>query len=441
MPRRFSCRLVATGPSLQAAQQGSGEPMTVIQATVIQAEAESNRAGVQRSEGRAAPAAGRFAGVHSRAELHALVAPFAHADSAKGYLSFAIDLAMFAGGIAIVLLAPAIAGKIAGGLLAGFGMVALGSLSHEAAHRAVVRSRLGNKIIAVVSLTVILFNYRLWVYDHHVLHHGRTNVRNANFYTPLTLAEYRALPAWRRALYRAYRSETALGILLYYVIERWPTVHFWPGEWLPQRFHRSARGYALLEAAYAAGLVTLLSTVASARGESVMPVLLCGFVLPVTIWFAVFSFTAFLQHTHPRLRWYHDDAPVGSPPEMLATQVPLPRWLNHMTHYVMEHPVHHLSAMVPHYNLKRAQDALAGIADPALISVPLSLADVRNTLRSCKLYDYEAHVWTDYAGKVTGIPDDTARARAAASTSLLPDVADASPGIFFPDTASQPARA
>ncbi len=55
---------------------------------------------------------------------------------------------------------------------------------------------------------MILFNYRLWVYDHHVLHHGRTNVKDNNFLSPLTLAEYRALSPFHRALYRAYHSHT-----------------------------------------------------------------------------------------------------------------------------------------------------------------------------------------------------------------------------------------
>src|SRR5690606_5128306 len=126
-------------------------------------------------------------------------------------------------GIAGVLLFDGVWGKIGGGLLAGLALVNLGSLSHEAAHRTVVKSKLGNKAIAVVTLTMILFNYRLWVYDHHVLHHGRTNVKHNNFLSPLTLDEYRAMPRLRRALYRSYHSPTGLGILLYFLLERWPT--------------------------------------------------------------------------------------------------------------------------------------------------------------------------------------------------------------------------
>src|SRR5690242_19120351 len=94
----------------------------------------------------------------TRAELHARIAPFARANSFEGYKSFAIDIALYELGLAGVLYFGGLLGKIACGLIAGQALVNLGSLSHEAAHRSVVRSRLGNKVIAVVSFTAILFN-------------------------------------------------------------------------------------------------------------------------------------------------------------------------------------------------------------------------------------------------------------------------------------------
>lgn len=371
----------------------------------------------------------------TRAELHARIAPYARADSFQGYKSFAIDLAIYALGIAGVLLFESLAGKIAGGLLAGMGLVNLGSLSHEAAHRAVVKSRLGNKVIAVVSLTMILFNYRLWIYDHHVLHHGKTNVKHNNFLSPLTLAEYRDLSPFRRALYRAYHSESGAGILLYYLLERWPNVHYYPGAWLPPRFRASAWGYTALLTVYAAALLSLLVLVPSARGDSVAASVICGFVLPYVIWFTTFAMTAFLQHTNPQLRWYRDVASIASPPEALSVHVGVPHWLNHMTHYVLEHPVHHVSAMIPHYHLKQAQAALAGIAAPSIIAMPFTIANMRDVLRRCKLYDYDEHAWVDFSGEVTAVPVDCSKLRADRSPDgLLPDQAEpGSPGIFFPE--------
>lgn len=369
----------------------------------------------------------------TRAELHARIAPYARAVSFQGYKSFVIDIAIYALGIAGVLFFDGLVGKVAGGLLAGMGLVNLGSLSHEAAHRAVVKSRLGNKVIAVVTLTMILFNYRLWIYDHHVLHHGRTNVKESNFLSPLTLAEYEAMSRFRRALYRAYHSQSGAGILLYYMLNRWPSVHFYPGSWLPPRFRASAWGYTALMTAYAAALLGLLVLVPSAHDGSVVASVLCGFVLPYAIWFTVFSMTAFLQHTNPQLRWYRDVGSIASPPEALSVHVGVPHWLNHMTHYVLEHPVHHVSAMIPHYHLKQAQVALAGIAAPSIIAMRFTVANMRDVLRRCKLYDYDQHAWVDFSGQVTAIPLDCSKIRAGQSDGLLPDRAEpGSPGIFFP---------
>jgi len=382
----------------------------------------------------------------SRAELHALIKPFARANSFQGYKSFAIDVTLYVIGMAAVLLLASLALKIAGGALAGLALVNLGSLSHEAAHRSVVRSRLGNKIIAIVSFTVILFNYRLWVYEHHVMHHGRTNVKLNNFLSPLTLAEFRGLSPVRRALYRAYHSQSGLGILLYYLVERWPSVHFYPGFWLPARHRASAWRYTALVTAYIGALIALLVTVPAARGESVTAALLCGLALPYTIWFTVFSMTAYLQHTNPQLRWYETVGNMASPPESTAVHVGVHPLINHVTHYVLEHSVHHVSAMIPHYHLKQAQAALAGRVEQHIITMPFTYGNMRDVLRRCRLYDFEGHAWMNFEGEVTAIPRDTsgfgAPQAGRSSDYLLPDEAyPDSPGIFFPQGESAAASA
>jgi len=364
----------------------------------------------------------------TRAQVHALIAPYARPDSFQGYKSFAVDLALYALGIAAVLLFDGLGGKLAGGVVAGAALVNLGALLHEAAHRAVVPSRLGNKVIAVVSMTLCLFNYRLWIYDHHVLHHRLTNVKGHNFLSPITMEEYRGKSRLGRALYRAYHAPSGTGILLYFLVERWPTVHFWPGAWLPERFHRSALGYTALIAGYAATLVAALVWVAKG---SVVASLLCGFVLPYAIWFATFSMTVFLQHTHPQVRWYRDSA--SSPPDALSVHVGIPRWINHMSHYGLEHPVHHVSAIIPHYRLKEAQAVLAAIAAPPVVAMRFTAANLRDVVTRCRLYDYDAHAWTDFDGTVTALPLERGKLRVTVPSDLLPDEADpGSPSIFFP---------
>jgi hypothetical protein len=108
-----------------------------------------------------------------------------------------------------------------------------------------------------------------------------------------------------------------------------------------------------------------------------------------------------------------------------------------MTHYVLEHPVHHVSAMIPHYHLKQAQAALAGIVAPNILSMRFTVGNMRDVLRRCRLYDYDAHAWLDFNGELTAVPFDPSttgtRQVRRSSGGLLPDQAQpGSPGIFFP---------
>ena len=185
-------------------------------------------------------------------------------------------------------------------------------------------------------------------------------------------------------------------------------MHFSPGAWLPQRFRASALRYTALMTAYAAALLSLLVLVSSARDASVVASVLCGFFMPLAIWYTVFSMTVFLQHTNPKLRWYRNIASLDAPTEELSVHVGMPHWLNHLSHYAMEHPVHHLSPMVPHYHLKEAQSELAGLVAPSIVEMRFTIANVRDVLRRCRLYDYDAHVWLDFEGEVTAVPVDSA---------------------------------
>src|ERR1700756_4963453 len=71
--------------------------------------------------------------------------------------------------------------------------------------------------------------YSLWDVGHNVVHHGYTNLKDFDMvWQPHTLETYAALPAWRRALYRLYRSGWAPW--LYYLVEIWWLRMFFPSE-------------------------------------------------------------------------------------------------------------------------------------------------------------------------------------------------------------------
>jgi len=57
---------------------------------------------------------------------------------------------------------------------------------------------------------------------------------------------------------------------------------------------------------------------------------------------------------------------------------------------------------VPLYELKEAQDEVRRILEEDVIVLVWTPRMTRDTLRRCKLYDYRAHRWLDFAGRPTG---------------------------------------
>jgi len=54
---------------------------------------------------------------------------------------------------------------------------------------------------------------------------------------------------------------------------------------------------------------------------------------------------------------------------------------------------------IPLYNLEAAHRVLA---DPAQVTQRFSFQLIDDCVRHCKLYDYEAGHWTDFAGRQSG---------------------------------------
>ncbi len=341
----------------------------------------------------------------SRGEISQRIAAYAKPDSLKGYAAFALDLGGWALMIAGVLWLPHMALKIAASLLAGLFMLNLGVLAHEAAHGALVRGKLANKLLAVTMFTVLMFNYRLWIYEHHTLHHKQTNVREGNSWAPLSPAEYEAKGPLGRALYRLYRSPTGLGIGVYYLIERWFGGHFYPGAWLPDRFRPSAWRYTVMLAIYAVAAVSALAFVAP-QIAPIGPVaaVVLGFIVPFVFWVTAFSLSVCLQHVAPGVPWYKDAQSVDQPVDELTVHIRMPWPIDVLTHHAMDHPVHHINGKVPFYRLKAAQAELSRMTGHRITGGTYTPGHIAGLMRACKLYDYERHLWLDFAGEVTAIP-------------------------------------
>ncbi|MCP5144063.1 MAG: fatty acid desaturase [Gammaproteobacteria bacterium] len=333
------------------------------------------------------------------------IAPYAKPSNAIGLTLFLIDYTVYWTAIVGVLFLPDLWMKFLAATVAGFKMGGLKTLGHDAAHGALVANRKLNWLLGVLVYMPCLYNYRMWVYDHHIGHHPRTNGPHKDTYTPFTKAEYDAMPAWRRAMERLYRSPALIGLSFYYLIERWWDMKVFPRAHMPERYRRAAwPHFAFLMCFATVYIGTLIAAPAYTNLTSVQAVLL-GFVWPFLVFMWNTGFALYLQHTHPRILWLRgadeDNAPYYDRSELMSVHWVFPGWFGTMIHDVMDHPVHHLHPRVPVYKLRAAQAHLNELLGEYAIVEKFTWSTLFDTMRRCKLYDFENHRWLDFDGNPT----------------------------------------
>jgi omega-6 fatty acid desaturase (delta-12 desaturase) len=321
-----------------------------------------------------------------------------------GLTHFALDYAMYIGAICGVLFLGPLWLKIACGLLAGIKLANLGTLGHDAAHGSLTASSRLNTVLGVLCFLPGLYNYRLWLYDHHHVHHPNTNGDHEDSWKPYSKAQFDALPRLRRWRERFYRSSWGLGLAPYYIIERWSKVKFIPAGFLPKRFRASAWGYFALVIGYLAAFLGLLAAAPLYSHTGSATAVLLGFALPFYVWMTLFSFTVYVQHTHKRIPWFEGpvDRKTAMPQEVLSLHLDFPKLIKALMHNVYEHAAHHANVRIPFHRLADAQAELNALVGEQAVVQPFSFKWLHETLRDCRLYDYEKHQWLDFDGKPTG---------------------------------------
>lgn len=338
-----------------------------------------------------------------RRELILELAQFAKINSRKGILLFIVDYLLFWGAIAGVLFLPGLALKIIASIIGGVKMANLATLAHDAAHNSLTNSRKLNWSIAVLAFMPCLFNYRLWVYDHHSLHHPHTNGEHVDSYQPLSKEAYDALTPAKRAWYRFIRSGNPLSFSLYYIADRWWKVKFMPGAFLPQALRPAAWKHTIFLLTYFVGFIGVLLSAPLFAPVSAITAVVLGFVLPFFIFQALLASALYINHTHPDIPWFdHATQPkIKLSAEALTLHLRFPNWFASLVHHFYEHPAHHVYPAIPCYELGKAQAHMDRLLGARALVVDFSLSALADIFRKCKLYDYQNHHWLDYTGKPT----------------------------------------
>ncbi|MGL4554376.1 MAG: fatty acid desaturase [Gemmataceae bacterium] len=278
-------------------------------------------------------------------------------------------------------------------------------IGHDAAHNSLTPVGWLNKVLGRLVFLPAYHPYTSWVQAHNTMHHGWTCFKGRHpDFPPLTKAEYDALPWWKRAVERFYRSP--LGVGPAYV------TGFWVNHLLfPRKADRSP--YTLwfhLDRLLVLAFLVAQSALAwhlSSRlhGDTWRAVIHAsvGVMLPFGLWIWFMGFVSYIQHTHPLCAWYDDEAEWTFHHVQLksSTHIVFPWPIEPILNNIMDHAAHHLDPSIPLYNLPQSQKLLEQTAADHAIVIRWTPMEYLRTCAACKLYDFDRHCWTDFDGNPT----------------------------------------
>jgi omega-6 fatty acid desaturase (delta-12 desaturase) len=322
-----------------------------------------------------------------------VLAPYAQAQVSRGLADLAssvlpylaLSVAMYFSLQVSYLLTLALAVPASGFALRTF------VVFHDCTHGSFMPSRRANAWLGRVLGLVMFSPFVSWRHDH-LVHHatsGDLDRRGGGDVLTLTVAEYRSR-SWRaRVGYRLFRNPLVMfGLGPLYAMVVHPRL-------VPRTARpRIRRSIMLTDVALALGIATVCWFVGWRQFLLVQTpcALLAG---GAGIWLF------YVQHQFEDTYWQaHGDWSFADAALRGSSYLQLPEVLRFFTANIGFHHVHHLSARIPNYNLKRAHDD-----NPVLQAVPtLSLWD---GVRACRL-----KLWDEDRGKLVTF----AQARSSAGT-------------------------
>lgn len=280
-------------------------------------------------------------------------------------------------------------------------------LGHDACHQSFTASSRLNRWLGRLLFLPSLTPYSLWEVGHNVVHHGYTNLKGFDFvWQPPSLQEYRAMPRWRRALERCYRSGWAPG--LYYLVEVWWKRLFFPRASQMNSRRPVFRRDCILVTLAGLAWLSAVAMLARASGQALGLSWLSACLMPFLCWNMMIGFVVYVHHTHPQIDWYDDKTAWAAAQPFVSTTVHLTfgrllgLQVSALLHYIMEHTAHHVDMRVPLYRLAAAQHVLETRLPGRIVIQRFSWRWYFDTARRCKLYDTQQRCWTDFNGRATG---------------------------------------
>ena len=228
-------------------------------------------------------------------------------------------------------------------LAAGF-LVRIFIIFHDCGHGSFFRSQKANRIVGTILGSLVFTPYDRW-HQTHARHHatvGNLDSRGEGDVWTLTVDEYLGLPKGKRLYYRIYRNPLVLfglaPVLLFVLAFRFTRKK------MNAKEKRSIYLGNLMMAVYVTGLVLLLGWKAFLMIQ--IPIIILATTGGVWLFY--------VQHQYEGVIWSRaDDWDYRKMALEGSSYLKFPRLLQWFSGNIGFHHIHHLSPMIPNYNLEK----------------------------------------------------------------------------------------
>ncbi len=279
-------------------------------------------------------------------------------------------------------------------IVASLAISGLFVVGHDASHGALFKSRRLNKFIARIAMLPSAHIEEAWDLGHNRVHHGHTVKQGMDFvWHPITVAEWAAMPRWKRIRHRIEWS--AIGAGFYYGREVWwnkMMTFSGPANWVS----KIRRGRIQMVAKLLL-VIIVMSIVGQLRNASLAEIAWVWIKIGLIPWLLftwTIGFTVYVHHIGSDIRWYPRNLWTKFRGQMEGTTILLtPRILEIFFHNIFVHVPHHVDMRIPFYELPAAARAIKDAFPNVVRESRISLREYVRTTRQCKLYDFDSGKW------------------------------------------------
>lgn len=278
-------------------------------------------------------------------------------------------------------------------------LVRLFMIQHDCGHGAMFKSKAANDWVGRIAGVFTMTPYDYWRRTH-AIHHGTSgnlDRRELGAIELLTVAEYRALPRWRRLLYRLYRNPLVMfgvGPAYMFILQHRLPIGEMKAGWRPWISTMATNAAILLGCG---ALIWFGGVRAFALVH--LPVIVLAATIGVWLFYVQHQFEQ--THFARGEDWdLHDAALRGS------SHYDLPGLLKWLTAHIGVHHVHHLNSRIPFYRM------------PQILKDHPELKDVRRLTLLESFRCVRLALWDEEAGRLVSFREIRRPAPQAANASM-----------------------